>query len=286
MGTGRLALSAVGIAPSLALVVACASSPPLGAAVKDAGPRTYRFAIDYTAADIRGQVTHRQHVEATCTRGLPGGDVVWNDVSVAEAAGASAALGEPQVRAFMEGFRYRETPTTMTEMLQPDFFKKAPPTAIVERNLVWDAEALLMFARTPLEDLEPNRPYRLMSSKTVDMPGIGSFHNRDVLLTFTGRSRRNGVDCAVIDYRAYFNPLSVATGGMTLTGRSHYWGQIWVSLETRQVEHATLYEDVLGEMKLPGQDAQLIDVFRSGTLEPLASARRSAPQPARAAGDQ
>ncbi len=262
----RLAL-VVGVIGILVLVIARPWSRET--TTNGGGPRSYRFAVDYTAADIRGQVTHRQHVEATYTRGLPGGDVVWNDVSVAEADGASAPLGRPQMRAFMEGLRYRESPTTMSEMLQPDFFKNAPPTAIIERNLVWDVEALELFARTPLERLKPNEPYRLLSSKTVDMPGIGTFQNRDVLLTWTGRSRRNGQDCAVIDYRAYFNPLSIANGGMTLTGRSHYWGQIWVSLATGQIEYATLYEDVLGEMVLPGQDTQLIDVFRSGVLEPV-----------------
>ena len=56
---------------------------------------------------------------------------------------------------------------------------------------------------------------------------------------------------------------------MTLQGRSHYWGEIWVSLSTKQIEYATLYEDVLGEMKLAGQATpQVIDVFRSGVFEP------------------
>lgn len=275
MGPGKLALAAVGIILTLALVIWRPWSPRPATTVKETavvatGPRAYRFAMDYTAADIRGQVTHRQHVEATCTRGAQGGDVVWSGVSVAEADGASAPLGEPRVRVFMEGFRYRKSPTTMDEMFRPEFFRNAPPTAIIERNLVWDAEALDMFAHTPLERLKPNEPYRLLSSQTVDMPGIGTFQNRDVQLTWTGRSQRNGKDCAVIDYRAYFNPLSIANGGMTLAGRSHYWGQIWVALATGQVEYATLYEDVLGEMVLPGQEKQLIDVFRSGVLEPRA----------------
>jgi hypothetical protein len=85
------------------------------------------------------------------------------------------------------------------------------------------------------------------------MPGLGTFHNRDVELTLTGRSQRNGQDCAVIEYRAYFNPLEIATGGMTLKVRSHYWGLIWVFLTRREVEYATLYEDVLGELKLRGK---------------------------------
>ena len=271
MGIRSLAVSAVGIILAAALDTAGHWSLPQGTAVKDDGPRTYRFAMDYTAADIRGQVTHRQRVEAAYTRGLPGNDVVWNNVTVAEADGATAPLGEPQKRAFMEGLRYRKGPTTMDEMMKPEFFKNAPPTAVVERNLVWDLEALEMFGQTQFEHLKLNEPYQLLSSQTVDMPGVGTFQNRDVQLTWTGRSHRNGHDCAVIDYRAYFNPLSVANGGMTLTGRSHYWGQIWVALATKQIEYATLYEEVLGEMKLPGQGTpQLIDVFRSGVLEPLA----------------
>jgi hypothetical protein len=269
MPKGRLALASVGIVLVLALVIARPWNAPRETA-EDSGPRRYRFAIDYTAADIRGQVTHRQRVEATYTRGLSGAEVVWNDVSVAEAHGASAPLGRPQRRGFMEGLRYRRSPETMDDMLKPGFFKNAPPTAIVERNLVWDVEALELFARTPLERLKPNEPHRLLSSQRLDMPGIGTFQNRDVRLTFTGRTQRNGQDCAVLDYQAYFNPLSVANAGMTLTGRSHYWGQIWVSLATGQIEHATLYEVVVGEMKLAGQDKQVIDVFRSGVLAPLA----------------
>ena len=271
MAIKSVALSVAGIVFAAALDVARPWSLPQGTAVKDAGPRTYRFAMDYTAADIRGQVTHRQRVEATYTRGLPGGEVVWNNVTVAEANGATAPLSEPRKCAFMEGLRYRKSPATMDETMKPEFFRNAPPTAIVERNLVWDLEALEMFGQTQFEHLKLNEPYRLLSSQTVDMPGIGTFQNRDVQLTWTGRSHRNGQDCALIDYRAYFNPLKIANGGMTLTGRSHYWGQIWVALGTKQVEFATLYEDVLGEMKLPGQDTpQVIDVFRSGVLEPLA----------------
>jgi hypothetical protein len=271
MGIRSLALSAVGIILAGSPETAGPWTLPQGTAVKDAGPRTYRFTMDYTASDIRGAITHRQRVAATYTRGLPGGDVVWNDVTVAEADGPTAPLGAPQKPAFMQGLRYRKGPKVMDEMMQPEFFKNAPPTAVVERNLVWDLEALEWFGQGHFEQLKLNESHRLLSDQTVDMKGIGTFQNRDLQLTWTGRSRRNGHDCAVIDYRAYYNPLAIANGGMTLTGRSHYWGQVWVALETKQVEYATLYEDVLGEMKLAGQDApQIIDVFRSGVLEPVA----------------
>ena len=71
--------------------------------------------------------------------------------------------------------------------------------------------------------------------------------------------------------RSFLRNSTAVLGGMTLQGRSHYWGQIWVALGTRQIEYATLYEDVLGEMKLTGQETpQIIDVFRSAVLEPVA----------------
>jgi len=104
------------------------------------------------------------------------------------------------------------------------------------------------------------------------MPGVGTFQNRDVVLEWIGLSRRNGQDCALIQYQAFLNPLQIVNGGMTLNGRSDYWGQIWVSLATKQIEYGTINESVVGEMKLAGQDTpQIVNVFRSGALEPLSA---------------
>ena len=127
-----------------------------------------------------------------------------------------------------------------------------------------------MFGQDQFEHLTLNTPYRLLSGQDVNMPGMGTFHNRDVQLTWIGRSHRNGQDCAVIEYHAFFNPLEIANGGMTLTGRSHYWGEIWVSLSSKQIEYATLQEDVLGEMTLAGEGApRTVSIFRSGIFAPL-----------------
>jgi hypothetical protein len=132
---------------------------------------------------------------------------------------------------------------------------------------------LEMFGQEQFAHLKLNVPYKLISSEEVHMPGVGTFQNRDVYLTWTGRSQRNGTECALIEYRAFFNPLEIANGGMTLKGRSHYWGQIWVSLATRQIEYATLYEDVLGEMTFGQNPPRTVSVFRSGIFEPFTGSR-------------
>ena len=245
-------------------------SLPQAAAVKDGGPRTYRFTVDYNGANAKGEVVYRQHVVGEYTRGLPNREVAWKNVSVATAMGPSATFPDAQKREFIEGFRY---PNDMGGTLKPGFFKGFPPTAVAERNLVWDTAMIETYGQNYFDHLQLNQPYRTGGpNEDVTMPDVGIFHSRGVVLEWIGASQRNGQDCAIIRYQSFFNPIEIANGGMTLNGRSDYWGEIWVSLATKQIEYATLHEIVVGEMKLPGQDTtQVMNVFRTGTLEPFIS---------------
>jgi hypothetical protein len=241
-------------------------SLPQGTVVKDSGPRTYRFVVDYNTANSKGETLLRQRVTGEYTRGLAGGEVMWRNVTQADAAGATTPFAAAQKRSFMEGFRYRND---LGSTMKPEFFKGFPPTAVMERNLVWDTGMIEMFAQNFFDHLKLNEPYHTGSSENITMPDVGTFNNRDVVLEWIGRSQRNGQDCALIKYQAFFNPVEIANGGMTLKGRSNYWGEIWVSLATKQVEYATLYESVVGDLKLTAQDTtQVLNVFRSGTFEP------------------
>jgi len=240
---------------------------PQGTAVKDTGPRTYRFTVDYNTANTKGEVVRRQRLTGEYTRGLAGGEVMWKNVAQADADGAAGPFPAAQKRDFMEGFRYKNDPAST---LQPEFFKGFPATAVFERNLVWDTGMIETFGQDYFGQLKLNVPYSNAVDQDVTMPGVGTFRNRKVVLEWVGRSQRNGQDCALIRYQAFFNPLSIANGGMTLIGRSDYWGEIWVSLATKQIEYGTIYENVQGELKLAGQDAtQIISVVRLGTFEPV-----------------
>ena len=235
--------------------------------VKDSGPRTYRFTVDYNIANTKGEIIQRQRLTGDYTRGLPNGGVSWKNVVQAQSNGASAPFGTAQKRDFMDGFKYRnDLPST----LSPDFFKGFPPTAVYERNLVWDTGMMEYFGQNFFEHLRLNEPFHAGSDETVKMPGVGTFQNRDVVLEWIGRSRRNGQDCVIIEYQAFLNPVDIANGGMTMKARSEYWGNLWVSLETKQIEYGTINEEVTGELKLAGDDRpQNVSVFRSGTFEPL-----------------
>jgi hypothetical protein len=244
-------------------------------ALKDSAPRTYHFSVDYNNANSIGQIVQRQRVTGDYTRGLPNNEVRWNNVTSATVNGATDPFPAAQKRDFMEGFTYRNA---QADTMSPDFFKSFPPTAVMERNLVWDTGMFELFGQNYLDKLHLNVPYHVGADQDVQMPSVGTFHNRDVVLEWMGRGQRNGQDCALIEYRAFFNPVTIAMGGMNMKARSDYWGQIWVSLATRQVEYATLYEFVSGEMTLPGQTTpQVVSVFRIGTFEPVTVTTSAAP---------
>jgi hypothetical protein len=239
-------------------------------AVKDTALRLYRFTVDYNTANSQGAIVHRQRLTADYQRGLAGGEVRWTNVVSADADGLNAAYVAGPKRDFMEGFQYRND---LGGTLQPNFFKEFPPTAVFERNLVWDTGMIEHFGQDFFAHLKLNVPYHAQSAPDdVNMPGVGVFHNHDVVLEWVGNSKRNGEDCAVISYQAFLNPLEIVNAGMTMKARSDYWGLIWVSLRTKQIEFGTLNENVSGELTLGGQDkATPLNVFRAGSLELVAS---------------
>ncbi len=262
LGLGLLAQS-----PFAQSVSAQTRNLPAATSVKETGPRSYRFTVDYNSANSKGELLRRYRLTGEYTRGLPGGEAVWKNVTEADADGATAPFGAPRKIDFMEGFRYRND---LRSTFKPEFFKGFPPTAVFERNLVWDTGMIETFGQNFFDHLKLNHPYHVLSNQDVNMPDVGTFHNSNVVLEWIGRSQRNRQDCALITYQAFFNPLRIVNGGMTLEGRSDYWGEIWVSLATRQIEYGTLHENVLGEMKLPGQSAaQIVNLFRIGALEPV-----------------
>jgi len=245
--------------PAIPLLLTLASAAYAG---------TWRFTCDYFNLDTTGHLISRDRLSALYTRGLPGDAVRWSDVSVAHGNDWSDKFAPAEKQPFMEGFTYPYI--TSQKALQPDFFHGFPAQAMQERNLIWDTLMMEGFA-VQLDNLKPNVPWSVPDVSELALAGAGMFRHRDLQLTLTGSVTRNGEQCAVIDYRAFFNTLDVQVPGVTLKGWSHYWGQIWVSKASKRIEYGTLYEVVVGEMTLGEQGKpQTMHVFRKGVFEPAA----------------
>jgi hypothetical protein len=235
--------------------------------LKERSPQQYRFTCDYFQVTPTGDLIRKQRVAAEYARALPGGKVRWSNVTVAEATGYGDAFPAGEKQPYMEGLSYQLSETR--NMLKPEFFAGFPssPTALLAKNLVWDTHMIEQFGQNHLADLKLNQTHRLQSKpEDVPLAGAGTFQNRQIELTWIGLSRRNGELCALIQYRAFLNKLDISMGPTQFKGKSSYWGEIWVSLEDKQIEHSTLYEDVLLEMPDP-RGPKLITIFRQGTLE-------------------
>jgi hypothetical protein len=232
-------------------------------------PQKYRLTFDYLYMDALANLTHKERVVGEYTRALPDGKSRWASVSIARGKGFDDPYPEGTPQKYMEGFSYNLT--TRENMLKPEFFPGFPENEIKTKNLVWDMHMIEQFSWDHFDKLELNRPYAIQAGpEDVPLAGAGTFQNRKIMLTWIGVSRRNGELCALIQYHAFANKFTTTMMNMTFQGRSHYWGEIWVSLVDKQIEHATLFEDVLVEFAMPGQPGkQLVGVLRQGTFEKI-----------------
>jgi len=89
-----------------------------------------------------------------------------------------------------------------------------------ERNFVWDTLMIESFGQLELEHLKLNAPYHVPDSADVEMQGLGSFHHKDLQLIWTGISKRNGQECAVVDYQAFFNQVAFSNPVLSLIGEA------------------------------------------------------------------
>ncbi len=215
----------------------------------------FTVTTDHFNGDIFGHFFNKMRVKGEYTRGLGNGNVKWNNVSFAMAMQREAEFPAGAPLDYMEDFTYNLS----DDMLNAEAFNNFGDNSPFAKNLIWDMMAIEGFAWHAFDKLKLNEPYSDKDfNGKLDLAGQGSFENKDVQITWTGISKRNGEICAVIEYRTFNNPLEVDYENMDMKGRSHYWGTIWVSLEDKQIEHAVLYEDVVMEMFLPGQTQKQI----------------------------
>ncbi len=230
--------------------------------------QVYRVTFDYHFVNVRGEVQRRERVQGRYARDQQKKTVTWTNITLATSRGMGE-FGPAAPKALMEGFAY-PLRTDARLMLTDAFYKGIPATAMHERNLVLDTRMFEMFGEDSLDRLKPDAPYQFDKDHQIDLAGAGTFKNRDLQLRLTGTAVRNGKECAIVDYVALFNPLELTLPGFRMVGRSHYWGQVWVSRADKQLEYATLYEDVLGEVRQHDGQPQPTNIFRSGTLERVA----------------
>jgi hypothetical protein len=221
----------------------------------------YRFTIDYynfsgTAFRSKQRIVGEYQKNAD-------GTVQWENVTSATATTIDGTFGDAEPQAFMNGFRYDPKANSML----PGFFKGFPLEATPQRNLVWDTRMFEHFAQQLSKVSMSGAIYHLPSSR-VPLAETGSFKNTDIELSRRSVVDEKGQHLTILHYDAFFNTFELdLPRGMKMVGRSDYWGDMWM-LPTNEIEHATLFEEVIGEVHMPNTaPPQMVNVLRRGTFE-------------------
>lgn len=218
--------------------------------------RTFQMISDYMDYDLKGNFRTKTRVSGVYTTGLPGDSIKWNNIRIASTSEQEASFPEGERQEYMENFSYIQD----QDILSADFFRDIPQADIIVRNLIWDVAGIYWFAYGHWDKLKLNKPYldKETNNQEMDLSGQGSFENRNVEVTWLGITKLNQENCAIIKYSTMNNPLHVNLENMKMTGRSHYWGEIYVSLEDKEIEMATMTEDVVTDTTLEGHPSNIL----------------------------
>ncbi len=238
--------------------------------LKEPVPQKYLMTAVYCNKDIYGNFFDKTLVSGEYTRGLNDGYAIWNNVRIAQSNLPDGKFHEGQNQDYMENFQY----VPSENMVDESAFRDFPPMSFHAKNLVWDMLGIEIFAWFYFDSLKLNRVYAPSDlSGSVPLAGEGFFNNKNIELTWIGISKMNGELCAIIQYSAMDNTLEMNSGDNAMSfsakGRSHYWGNVWVSLEDKQIEYTVLYEDVVMDMQFSESNNQIINTTRELKVEKL-----------------
>jgi len=227
----------------------------------------YRMTAVYTNRDLYGNFTGKTKVSGDYTWGMENGQVKWNNVRIAGSDNYSEPFQEGKKQEYMENMTY----VPSSDMLKEDAFKNFPASAenVLARNLIWDMSTIEEFAWKYPDSLILNRKYSLKEGiGEFDMGNIGTYNHNDIQVCWTGISAIGGRLCAVIEYRAVDNIISLTMEQMNTKGTEQYWGTTWIDLETRQIEYAEMYGGTIQEIEVRGfKDKFLVKTIRELWVE-------------------
>lgn len=227
------------------------NSLPENLEIDKSTPQTYRMTTDYFDFDLTGNFIRKAQVAGDFTCFLDNDSVRWNNVSISESSFFDKAFPEGQKQANLEDLKYIPSP----DCLKEQFFSSIPNIDFRLKNLIWDMIGFEIFAYLYWDSLKLNTVFSANAiNGEIKMANDGVFENKEIKLIWIGITKFNNELCAIIKYSQMNGKLKLKTENISMKGRSHYWGEVYVSLEDKQIEYATLTEDVVTDVLVKGQE--------------------------------
>lgn len=209
--------------------------------------RSYHIITDYYDFGLSGDFRVKTRIvgDLTCKND----SVQWKNVYLSHSKSLDSEFSKGKKVDFMENFKYKQG----AEMVEPDYFiKNLPEADPLGMNLMWDVMGFDVFAYECWDSLKLNTEFRATNVDLEMELAFGTFENKETRITWLGITEINNEICAILKYSVMNNPLHLEHGNFMMKGRSHYWGEVYVSLSDKQIEYVNLTEDVLMEVKEKG----------------------------------
>lgn len=212
---------------------------------------------------ISGTKINCNAVKATYIVGSENDYVEWKNVSLAQIDDFKQAQFNGTDLPCFDDFSYKAMDTAF---LSKKFYKNIPlEQRDLAKWLVSDAVQMQGLAWYVFDSLEFNKDFypRLLENYDVKFEDWVTFTNRYQKLIWSGITQHNDEVCAIVKFESYFNPVKIDNEQMSVEGRALYYGEMWISLEDKQVEYASMLEDDI--LKLRSSlfpEEQLIDLQR------------------------
>ena len=212
---------------------------------------------------INGNKINCNVVKATYIVELENDYVNWKDVSIAQIKDFEQTQFIGTNLPSFNDFSYKANDTAF---LREDFYNTIPPEQRdLAKWLVSDAIQMQGLAFYVFDSLEFNKVFipKLLDNYDVKFENGVTFSSRYQKLIWSGITKYNNEICAIVKFESLYNTVKIDNKQMSVKGRSLYYGEMWISLADKQVEYASMVEDVI--MKLKSSlfpEEQLIDLQR------------------------
>lgn len=216
--------------------------------------RSYDMVTDYYDFDLKCNFLRKRRIAGALT--YERDSAQWKDVYFSESRRIDSGFPAGKKIGFLQNFKYHPD----AHILTPGFFEDNLPGADpLVMNLVWDAICFDAMAYSCWDSLKLNEEFRAKDMNfEFTIADIGTFENKDIKITWVGITQINNEICAILKYSVMNNPLDIDYENMQMSGRSHYWGEVYVSLSDKQIEYANLTEDIFTDVKLKWQESSIL----------------------------
>jgi len=233
------------------------------------GKQQYNVTLKWQNIDaLSGNKINCNVVNATFLTGLENDCVGWKEVTLSQIDDFKQEKYKGTVLSSFEDLTYKQY---NTDFLKEDFYKTiTPEQRDLAKWLVSDAFQMQGLAWYVFDSLEFNRAFvpEILDNHDIKFENWVTFSSRYQRLIWSGITRYNGEICAVVKFDSYYNPVEMNSEALSFKGRSLYWGEMWISLEDKEVEYASMVEDVVFNLKIADSpQEQLIDLQREVTFD-------------------